>query len=220
MACRRLELDVIPSLVLPAHFKKLEAAKLHENIKREELNAGEEAVYFAQLLELIEPPDTDVLARELNVSRDYLEKRLILLRGDDRILEALKQNKISLAVAQALNRVKDEAGRRDFLGYAIVQGASAKVVDNWRTQHELMRDLNPLQIVSHVDNAEPTAPPAHNPMACLLCSSDHEPQNMMFVNIHKHCLQFLEKHVGIRLVGFFADPPAPVQPTTTEKPDA
>lgn len=220
MACRRLELDLIPSLVLPADYKKLEAAKLHENIRREELNAGEEAVYFAQLLELIEPPDTDVLARDLNVSRDYVEKRLILLRGDEFVLAALKEKKITLAVAQELNRIKEDNARRDYLGYAIAQGASARVVINWRSMHEAMRDLNPEQIISRDEPTEHPTRPVTNPLACLLCSTDEDPRNMLYVNIHSHCLRIFEKQIGTKLAGFYADAPADVQPPSLEKPDA
>jgi ParB/RepB/Spo0J family partition protein len=207
IACRRAELTMVPTIVYPEGYKRSNAAKLHENIYREDLNPGEAAVWFAELLEAMPTPDTDELAQQLNVTRSYLEDRLLLLRGDEFVLEALKHGKIQLTVAQELNRVKEDAVRRDFLGHAIAQGASARVVKNWRTVHEAMRDMNPQQVVDYQPAAEQPAGAKPNPMACLLCSSDHEPHNMLYVQIHRHCLQFFEKHLGLRVVGFFADPP-------------
>ncbi len=214
LACRELKEEFIPSLILPANFKRQEAAKLHENIRREELNAGEEAVYFMQLLELIEPPDTDVLARDLKVTRDYVETRLVLLRGDEYVLKALKANEISLAVAQELNRVKEQPARLDFLRYAIVQGASARVVKNWRSAHETMRELNPQQIVDRDEEHHSHVHTPSNPFSCLLCANDQDPQTLLFVQIHRHCLRILESQAGINIVGIFAAP----QPATPPPP--
>lgn len=215
MACRSVEFTPVPAVIFPAGYTQLEAAKLHENIRREELNAGEEAVYFAQLYEAMATPDTDELARQLDVSRDYVERRLLLLRGDDDVLRALKGNAIPFGVAQELNKVKEANARADFLKYAILQGASERVVRNWRNQHDIMRELNPLEVIERVAGDTTAPAPVRNPLACLLCDSADEPHLMIVVQIHKHCLRFLDQQTGISIVGIFKErtTDAPAAPT-------
>lgn len=214
MAAREAQLVDVPTMLYPNDPQILDVIKLHENTKREDLNPGEEAVWFAQLLEKIPGGDTDALAELVDETRDYVETRLNLLRGDEFVLDALKRGQIALGVAEELNTVKNVATRRDWLQHAVSQGASRKTVKNWRKADEAMQELNPGQAMPAAESSVEAFGPRRSPMACLLCGQDHDTHLMLYVYLHRHCLQFFEKHIGVRLLDFFADQPHGEPPKT------
>ena len=220
MACRLVPLPRVPSMVYPEGSVSPEAAKLHENTKREDLNPGEEAVWFAELLETLAGGDTDKLATLVNESRDYVEKRLNLLRGDEYVLVELKAGRITFAVAQALNRVKGVGERRAFLDAALRGGATARLVDQWRKMQEVINDANPHGPAPATDPAHFDGTVRRSPMYCLLCDGEHDLHMLLQVFLHPYCLQFLERQMGVSLRGLYSQPPSAIEPPAPGPTDA
>src|SRR6266516_4693877 len=84
-----------------------EAVKVHENIEREELSPVDEAQYYGRLFEQL-GRDTENVASKVKRRRDHVEDRLLLLAGDADVLAALRDGKITLAVAREMNKITDK----------------------------------------------------------------------------------------------------------------
>jgi ParB family chromosome partitioning protein len=139
LASRAAGLASIPA-VLHADDATLIAARVAENVVREDVPPAEEAVYYAQLYEA-HGKDVDAIATLVGRSRAYVEERLLLLQGDPVVLEALGRSEISLGVAQELNRFKVEADRRYHLEYAVRTGCSVRQMRDWRNQANTRAEL-------------------------------------------------------------------------------
>ncbi len=109
------------------------AARVHENVVREDVKPAEEAVYYAQLYEQL-GEDVDRVAAAARRSREYVERRLLLLRGDPLVLEALRAGRILLGQAEELNRFERAEDRAYYLEYVERAGASIRQLREWRSQ--------------------------------------------------------------------------------------
>lgn len=199
-ACKALGLDTYAAYVYESDSAAMLGAQLDENIVRHDLNPVEEAYWFAQLLDAM-GGDTDELALLLKRDRNYVESRLLLLKGDPAVLEALGANKIVLGVAQILNAYDHAEDRRVLLDAAMAGGASIRLVRQW--VHE-RKQLHLAQ--AGAPPPEPGSEPAPASvytaprLACLFCDSDQEVYLMVPVYVHKVCLDHLQRilarHMG------------------------
>ena len=183
LAARELRWSSIRAFVYPAGWEDADAAMLHENIVREQLNAAEEAIFFAQLLDR-HKLDEQGLCRLVKRSPDYIGDRLELLRRDPEVFEALRHGKINYAVARVLNRWPDEAMRRYHLDQAIRSGTSGRVVqqwwDDWKSYH--MPDV---QRVNQDTPVPVSAEVERTGVECFLCGGAKDPYNLVSVFVHK-----------------------------------
>jgi ParB/RepB/Spo0J family partition protein len=187
IAAKRAGLAVVPCRIFPTKDAALEAVKYSENRFREDLNPAEEAVWFSQLLERDCGGDVDRLCEQLGEKRTYVEGRLLLLRSDEQIFEALQTNKIGVGVANELNRCTVEQYRRYLLHQAIVGGATQAVVRGWI--QDWQRSVQP-------PSGEPAAPaaapslapvPVENYFTCVCCRKSDNVHLMRPINVHDYC---------------------------------
>ena len=191
IACRALDFRRVPCLISPAGALSGDALKAHENIFREDLNPGEEALYLQGVLETIGKGDVDILAARLHLTRGYIDGRLNLLRGDPRVLQALKDNAISVGVAHELNKVVDSGVRFMYLDAAMQGGASVRMVRDWRTRANAQTTLAGTEFAP--------APPAGaadqiapiDTMVCFLCQDPEDKWEMELLYAHKRCRKII-----------------------------
>jgi ParB/RepB/Spo0J family partition protein len=110
-----------------------DAIKIHENIEREELSPADEAIFYAELYER-HGEDTEAVAARVKRTRDHIEGRLILIRGDKHVFDALARGKISLGVAHELNKMELEKDIHFHLDYCVRTGASVAIARQWRSE--------------------------------------------------------------------------------------
>lgn len=183
LAARELRWREIRAFVYPANWHDADAAMLHENIVREQLNAAEEAVFFAQLLER-HKLDEAGLCRLVKRSPDYIGDRLELLRRDPKVFEALREHKITYAVARILNRWPDEQMRRYHLDQAIRSGTNSRVVLQWWEDWKSYNVPDAKRV--NQDTPVPAALTAEtHTVECALCGGFKDPYNLVAVMIHK-----------------------------------
>jgi ParB/RepB/Spo0J family partition protein len=188
IAAGRAGLVAVPAIVYPAMDVALEAIKFAENRHREELNPADEAIYLAELLERDCGGDVDRLCAQLGEKRTYVENRLLLFSGDPRVFERLQQGKITIGVAQQLNRCTDDTYRRFLLHQAIEGGATVAVVTGWIADWK--RNLHPgINDVVAVSTSAP-APIADSTayFTCRACGGTDNVPNMRPVNFHDYCI--------------------------------
>jgi ParB/RepB/Spo0J family partition protein len=186
IACTVTEKKTIPAMILAPGEQNGEAIKLHANYIREDVNPAEEAVFLDRLCTEDCGGDIDKLCEHLYLRREYVEGRLLLLRGDERVLAAVREKRISLAVAKELNKVADLGLRRSFLESAEQGGATARLVINWRMQAEQV--ANPELIpASNGDNQFTGTPPPLPKMECFCCHGNDAPHEMEYLLVHRRC---------------------------------
>jgi ParB family chromosome partitioning protein len=191
IACRALEFKTVPCLVFPPGQVPGDALKAHENLFREDLNPGEEATYLQGVLETIGQGDIDILASKLHLTRNYIDGRLVLLRGDPRVLQALKDNAISVGVAHELNKVVDAAVRFMYLDAAMQGGASVRMVRDWRTRANAQTTLAGTEFApAQPQGAADQVPPIDH-MVCFLCQDGEDKWEMELLYTHKRCRKII-----------------------------
>ena|GEM_PF-6873652 len=117
-----------------------EAIKIHENLEREELSPSDEAIFYAELYER-SGEDVDKVAELVKRTREHVEGRLNLLRGDKVVFESLAAGHISIGVALELNRMTHPDDRRFHLEYAERTGVTVSTARAWRVDANRRREL-------------------------------------------------------------------------------
>lgn len=191
LACQLVEYDPVPCLIRDPFLVDSSAVTLAENYYREQINPAEEAVFLDRLLTERCHGDVDTLAALIRRRRQYVEDRLLLKRGDSNVFQALANRDIPLGVARELNRVKDEGQRLLYLDSAIRGGATAAVVQRWRTQGEAAVPYDAeTSAIARTAAAQPGAQPAEQ-MTCLFCGDADESHLMEVQYLHRQCKKFL-----------------------------
>jgi len=186
IASTRAGRATIPAIIRDTRQISGQAVTVHENFFREDVNPAEEARYLSHLLEEECGGDVDRLCELTRQQRSYVEGRLILLRGDPDVFEALRQRRLSIAVAKELNRVQDRGYRMMYLDAAIRGGATARIVQEWRIQSESMTPAAAPE-PTNGENQFTGLPAPITTMICLFCDSSAEPWEMELVPMHRRC---------------------------------
>lgn len=117
------------------------AAKIHENVEREDLSPADEAIFYAELYAVFSE-DVDAVAAAVRVSRARVEGRLNLIRGDKHVFDALASGRISIGVAEELNRFAREDDRLFHLDYCARTGATVATARQWRIDANRRAELS------------------------------------------------------------------------------
>lgn len=194
IASRALELATVPCRVYPNGASVAEALKHHENKIREDLNAADEARHFERLLDSQCDGDVDELVKLVGETRGYVEERLLLIKGDPRIFEALKDNVIGIGVARELNLVKDSSRRMMYLDAAMRGGASISMVRQWRMQGNAQDEQFPngVALSAPLETTGLVKPQGTQPV-CIFCTSDEDQWEMEIMFVHRSCVRREER---------------------------
>lgn len=188
IAARRAGVVAVPCLVYPSDAAHALAIQQAENVERKQLSAAEEAIWFAELLELYPDEGTDGLAARVGEKRAYVEGRLALLHGDEEIFRALEAERISIGVAQQLNRCTNQMYRRMLLDNAIRNGATVGTVSTWIAEWKSTIEPATRDALGAAA-AAPASPPIVDPFfKCAVCESTTNPERMRPIQIHDYCI--------------------------------
>lgn len=199
VACSALGMPSIPCVVRAKGEIDGEAITSHENAFREDLNAAEEAKYFAGILDTACGGDTDVLAARVRHTRSYVEGRLQLMAGDSQVLDYLGKGSIQIGVAMELNKVADPGMRLVYLDACLKGGASVALVREWRVKANATYGDNlpmpPDQALLGV--AAPVVPVLT--LSCFFCGSSEDVYAMELLYLHRHCRRAIDGVVNQRV---------------------
>lgn len=187
IACTLAGLVVVPCVVYASKHDELEAVKLLENTKREDLNPADEALWFRDLLDKRCNGDIEKLCGLVGEKVTYVDDRLALLRGGQDVFEALQRGDIKVGVAHELNKIPDPRYRAYYLDCAIRVGATRATVIGWVTEWKGM-----------FGGPQPPAPPAteapvivpqpsYDPHRCYICGENDPRYIPEQIPIHTHC---------------------------------
>ena len=198
-----------------------DAVKIHENVEREDLSPADEAIYYAELYERL-GEDTDNVATRVKRSRDHIEGRLNLIRGDKVVFDALAKGHISIGVANELNKMELESDCHFHLDYCVRTGASVAIARQWRTECNARAQYKapaadaadaaaPLTAEQEAERAQAAhafagAAPwelssSKEGRPCVFCQQEHEEWKML----KKHMCLACNENVWPRILKLFAD---------------
>lgn len=186
IACTMARLAAVECRVFDLSGRALERMKIDENAERSNVNPAEEAQYLDRLLREFCHDDVDELAEFACKSRDYVESRLLLLRGDRDIFQAVMDGLIGISVAKELNEIRHDVWRRSYLQAALT-GATAKQVKQWRIDAELFEARQQDAIAPSTSSAIASSPVAPSGPACLVCGKTRDLHVMVPHYMHPAC---------------------------------
>lgn len=185
----------VPARIVDDEAKE-EEFKVAENAHQEPVNPMAEATYYAHLLEDKFGSDIDKLSAALNVPVSTINGRLDLLRGDPLIMHALRAETIKLGVARELNRMQDPGWRKYRLEEAIAQGATERVVREWRIRDAQTLAVQRAEASGEISATPPsTEAPIGSVDTCVLCLLPDDPNDMTYVKAHNDCIKRLIRAV-------------------------
>lgn len=194
IAAPRAGLAELECKVFPAGTSELEARKAHENFEQEALNVAAEATYYKNLLDTVAGGDVDRLAAIVRKPVSRVLDRLDLTRGDPEILQALREEKISLSVARKLNQCRDDGYRRLFLSDAIRQGATVRQVQTWIDDVKRMARQNEAAAAAGLaPEPAPAYPSIASMDACVLCGREGDQHEMEYRKVHASCYRYFRR---------------------------
>lgn len=197
IAARAIKLAALPCMVFEPGDYSGEAIKHHENKMREDLNAAEEAEYFYRLLESKCGQDVDRLCELVRENRQYVERRLLLIKGDNRVMEALRRHEISMGVAVELNEVKDTTRRMMYLDAAVKGGASVRMVRDWRVRGNAQDELVARPpIIEQPPTIEVKSNVLTRAPECYICHSREDQHDLVILYVHHSCARAVERFQG------------------------
>jgi ParB/RepB/Spo0J family partition protein len=191
LAAREAGLNNLQCMVREADDPPAAALKVQENLYREDMTPVEEAAFYAELFESC-GKDVDQVCAMVHQTRNYVEKRLLLLSGDRAVLQALVDKSIALGVAEEINKIAREDDRHYFLDWAIRVGATVKTVRDWRMGNEIRRAAEEGATPYTAGEPAPAAPDPE-PTRCLFCESNDDQHMMKFAMVHTYCLRRAEE---------------------------
>lgn len=193
LASRAVGRKLTPCLIANDRNYDHTAAQLAENIHREALNPAAEAMWFKQLMDK-KHWDFEELCVELKQKQDYVGHRLRLLAGDPQIFDDLREGRISLGTARALNTVDDDLQRNYFRHQAVQQNSSVRTVEHWVRDWKQSQSLLPPQAPAvPIEIGAPAM--LEDPMTCYFCRGNNDKYNMESIWVHKYELKWIKEQL-------------------------
>lgn len=201
LAARTIPLQLVPAIVKVSTREEIEAIKIAENSHREEVNPAEEGAYYARLLEELCEGDVDRLCTLTRKTRNVVESRLLLLRGDPDVLQAVRNNEINLGVATELNRIDDRPSLMTYLEAARRGGANVRMVREWRSNYERLKAMQAGEAPPGEHYVPPPPQPAGSSLSCVICDSNADPHDLQIVYMHGACQRLFLSRILPQLRG-------------------
>lgn len=193
LACRLVKYTPVPCTVREDGQVDHLAILVHENAWREDVNPVEEARFYDRLLTEHCGNDVDLLCLKVRRKRAYVEDRLLMLRYDQRIVAAIHQKKISMAVGRELAKVADPGRLLILLDVSIKQGATARQVAEWRAHGEQLGPVGEAPDTTAGAENVPQNVPLTPHMQCFFCQDSQFPHLLEYLYLHKPCKSILER---------------------------
>lgn len=170
-----------------------ERIKCRENLGRRDVNDAGIAVYLAEIQEKNHYTMQE-LEEMTGESEDWINKRLSLFAGDKAVFDALMKGQIKLGHALVLNRFPDEY-RAQHLQIVINSTPPVRVVEDFLKQCKLivMQQTQPQQEAPAPGAA--TVVPGVVIEGCEICKSSELNWTLVYVRIHKHCLDMIHRSI-------------------------
>lgn len=193
-ASKMVGLQTIQAIIKLVDDKEDAVIKVHENLFRSDVNIVDEAFFIRDSINQLKVSPEE-LAKMINRSTTYVLSRLKIIHYDNLIIEMLKQNKINLASASWLAKIKNEGVRRDYLSHAVRSGITSGVARQWYELYKL-GTLPPEPSEVSIENENKENEKKVVLVNCEICKSDMPLEEAGLFYAHKTCIEEL-RHLAV-----------------------
>jgi ParB/RepB/Spo0J family partition protein len=197
IAMRRQSLTEIEAFVYPEKSLALEGLKYASNIFRLEMSAADEAKAFYELFHNECGEDIERVCALVGKGRGYVDARIRLVMGDDLIFAAVSDKKISLGVAERLNKIDKADWRRYYLTLAIRDGITVAGAERYLQDYRENHADRPAVESTPASTGGPQIQQTSDLHRCYCCGENDSRFVPELIPIHTHCkLAVLDKLLG------------------------
>ena len=182
---------LIDSIVRQADDIQSDAMKVHENLFRADVNPVDQADFLARYIKS-SGLDVSEVARVLNRSVEWVERRLEISSYAAYIKDALRVGQLSLGACYWLSRIPDDRVREHYVRAACLQGLSAARSKYWYDQGVLASSAK----ASRGDSIVVPGAEYHvsEPLyTCVFCRGESTLDKMRSCEFHPECLDEYNK---------------------------
>ena len=181
----------IKAIVKDLTEKEIVIIRATENLQRADLNPIEEARIYSDLKEKHGMTRHEI-AKKMGKSPPHIESRLKLLELPEKLQDAVGKKRMQTTVALELMKIQDIEMRDYYLEYALANGITFKVAQEWVSAWEMTTNkvkipgaggsigINPLEKV-----------PAYMP--CNFCNGPVDIQKIVTMHICPECAAVIKK---------------------------
>lgn len=185
-AAKRLQWDEVDVLIEDVDEHQEEEIKIHENLKREDVDPVEEAHYYKRLHEE-RGWTVDDLVKATGRTLNYLEGRMEIARWDSSVKAAISARAVPIAVGREVMRFPAGDVRLQMLQSAAQFNATARVVrswyDRWTAEQSGAQDSAGAE-----GPKEPAAVRQPHVVFCEFCGEDTSGMVVHWVPVSQQCL--------------------------------
>jgi len=185
LAAQCAELGDVPVIVMSGDKVTAAMISLHENLKRESLNAIDEGRYLRRLVEN-QDMTIDSLAKLLGKSGGYVKERITSTGWNPAIVESVERGEINFAVGRELSRVRDQHDCERLLVFARESGATSRTVESWRIDSNQRTD-RPATSHKELNSDETQRRMPEFRITCELCGRRAKGEDSKNLLICPHC---------------------------------
>lgn len=185
LACREAGLSTIRCFVAKLTPSEIAVVKATENLQKVGLTSVEEGGIYGELYDK-EGMTINQIAAKMGRSATHVKRMIDILRMDELVIKAIHEGKISIAVAEQLERIQEKKEKLRYLEIAVENGASSRVVKMW------VEDIRKsLQYINNRDQLPPPdvdyVVPQKSYGACEMCDKAVEYKNVRILKICPEC---------------------------------
>ena len=182
-AAWRLHHAEMPCVVRNATDRETVVIRVHENLVREEVDPVSEALFlFKTMTELTW--DQEECAKQIGRSVQYVQDRLDIAHMDEFMQTLIKEGKLKLGVALALNKIDNEKVRHQWTMSAVRDGMTVRGAEDALREYGRMSEIWNETETPADQRYIPTEPPVIL-WDCVKCGKKTPSDQLQYVRVHK-----------------------------------
>lgn len=193
LACQKLGLSTIRSVVRVMTQAEIGVARATENINRADLTPLEEAATYKNLLDEYNLT-LEQVAQKMGKSAGTIKRRMDLLKMPPQLQKAVHSKSISISVAEELWTIADMTDLDYYLSFALDGGCTKEVARSWAKEwkDKKRRAENP-----GVEGSPTLAPTEPRPVfvACDLCVGPMEIGQETVLRLCPDCAKTIKQNM-------------------------
>ncbi|KKL58193.1 hypothetical protein LCGC14_2227840 [marine sediment metagenome] len=141
-AAKLAGLKALPCIILQLNDDEAEILKLHENLKRIDLDHIDQGHTFVMMQEKFNMTE-ETIAASSGKSTAYVSQHISLVNIDAYLSAAVKNKTLSFSQARELLQVKDKSTRKQLMQYCQRDGATIEVLRTWIKEYNDQQAIKP-----------------------------------------------------------------------------
>lgn len=193
LACKKLELSSIRSIVRVMTREEIGVARATENINRADLTPIEEANTYSNLISAY-GLTLEQVGQKMGKSPGTVKRRMDLLKMPPQLQKAVHSKSISISVAEELWTIADMADLDYYLSFALEGGCTKEVARSWAKD---WKDKKRRQENPGVEGSQDFAPSEPRPVyvSCDLCIGPMEIGQETVLRVCPDCAKTIKQNM-------------------------